>query len=71
MPSAELQESVNDSNQGRLITLENVQIQGYAQASSSGSFEFNALREDGSSTLIRIDGRTGISYSEFTALYPE
>ncbi|MBA9083666.1 DNA/RNA endonuclease YhcR with UshA esterase domain [Fontibacillus solani] len=71
LPVAELQEIVNDTNQGRLITLQNVQIQGYAQASPAGSFEFNALREDGSSIRIRIDGRTGINYAEFSALYPE
>ncbi|MNZ81942.1 hypothetical protein D3C78_1006270 [compost metagenome] len=71
LPVAELQETVNDSNQGRVITLQNVQIQGYAQASPAGSFEFNALREDGSTNRIRIDGRTGISYAEFSALYPE
>ncbi|MNZ43124.1 Endonuclease YhcR precursor [compost metagenome] len=71
LPMAELQEAVNDNNQGRLITLQNVQIQGYAQASPAGSFEFNALREDGSSTRIRIDGRTGVSYAEFSSLYPE
>ncbi|MNZ46886.1 Endonuclease YhcR precursor [compost metagenome] len=71
VPVAEVQESVNDNNQGRIITLQNVEIQGYAQASPAGSFEFNALREDGSSTRIRIDGRTGITYADFTSLYPE
>lgn len=70
IPVPQVQDTVNDSNQGQLITLTNVEIQDVVTAAPAGSFEFGALSEDGQSVRVRFDGRTGVSVDEFNTLFP-
>lgn len=65
VPDPIVQTQLSESNQGRLVTLENVTISNYITATPAGSFEFDA-----SGTHVRIDGRTGISMAAFQAQYP-
>ncbi|MFD0051321.1 OmpL47-type beta-barrel domain-containing protein [Actinomycetes bacterium NPDC127524] len=65
-----VQDAVNDENQGQLITLENLKIVKYDPANGSGTFQFTAASPEGKETIVRIDGRTGISYDRLTQLYP-
>lgn len=65
VPDPIVQTALSESNQGRLVTLENVTISNYITATPAGSFEFDA-----SGTHIRIDARTGISSADFQAQYP-
>lgn len=71
IPAPLIQDSVNDSNQGQLITLKNVTVSDVVQASPGGSFEFSAVSADGTSTRIRMDGRTGVDFGQFTATFPD
>nr|WP_261306515.1 DUF6359 domain-containing protein [Paenibacillus andongensis] len=70
LPGAIVQPAINDDNQGRLVKLENVTIQSYKTASPAGSFEFDVVNGSGS-THVRADVRTGISFTEFKAKFPE
>lgn len=70
LPNPIVQSGVDETNQGRMITLENVAIRNLVSASPAGSFEFDAVKTDGSSVKVRIDGRTGISQSAFSEAYP-
>ncbi|MBW4840474.1 MAG: hypothetical protein KZY74_13855, partial [Paenibacillaceae bacterium] len=70
LPQPLVQEAVTEANQGQFITLTNVEVQDVVAATPTGSFEFNVVREDGSSTRVRFDGRTGVTMDAFTALYP-
>ncbi|SFC30665.1 hypothetical protein SAMN05443252_102657 [Bacillus sp. OV322] len=65
-----VQDAVNNENQGQLITLENLKIVKYDPANGSGTFQFTAASPEGKETIVRIDGRTGISYDRLTQLYP-
>jgi DNA/RNA endonuclease YhcR with UshA esterase domain len=59
--------TVNDTNQGQLIQLQDVTIHNIVSASPAGSFEFDAV--SGSvSTHVRVDARTGLSLSDFSYL---
>ncbi|MEK5389414.1 endonuclease [Margalitia sp. FSL K6-0131] len=57
---------LNDDNQGKLVKLENVQIQNLT--SLKGAFEFDAVK-DGKITRVRVDERTGLTYGQFTSQY--
>lgn len=70
LPEAIIQPSLNDTNQGRLVTLQNVTIKNYITASPTGSFEFDAV-SSASTTHVRVDGRTSINFNEFKAKFPE
>ncbi|MGG6309535.1 DUF6359 domain-containing protein [Paenibacillus macerans] len=70
IPQPQVQDAVTDGNQGQFITLTGVEVRDLVAATPAGSFEFNAVREDGSSTRIRFDGRTGVTMAAFAALYP-
>lgn len=70
LPAPLVQSMLSEANQGQVVKLNNVAIQGYKTAAPAGSFEFNAVSESGSA-YIRVDGRTGISFSEFQTLFPE
>lgn len=66
IPAPIVQTELNESNQGRLVTLQNVKISNYITATPAGSFEFDA-----GGTHVRVDVRTGISMAAFQAQYPE
>ncbi|WP_379970961.1 OmpL47-type beta-barrel domain-containing protein [Ectobacillus sp. sgz5001026] len=70
LPQPEVQAAINNENQGRLIKIENVVIHNIVSASPSGSFEFDAVGQNGT-IHVRVDGRTGISQSAFQQQYPE
>ncbi|WP_042201534.1 chitinase N-terminal domain-containing protein [Paenibacillus camerounensis] len=57
--------AVNDSNQGQLVKLSNVEVTNIISAAPSGSFEFDAVAGEGTSNHIRVDVRTGITQDSF------
>lgn len=58
-------QTVTADNQGQLLELKDVTIQNIVSATPAGSFEFDAVAADGTSTHIRVDTRTGVSQSSF------
>ena len=64
LPEAVPVERIDDSNQGRLVELRQVEIQNIVAASPSGSFEFDAVSGT-VSNHVRVDVRTGLGLSEF------
>ncbi|WML50737.1 hypothetical protein RCG23_03320 [Neobacillus sp. PS3-34] len=70
IPDAAVQTSVNESNQGTLITLENVRMKNVPPAGTTGTFEFDAVNENGT-TRVRVDSRTGISFDEWSKSFAE
>lgn len=70
LPQPIKQEAITDGNQGQFITLTDVAVQDVVAASPAGSFEFNAVKSDGSATRVRFDGRTGVDMAAFNALFP-
>nr|WP_157060084.1 chitinase N-terminal domain-containing protein [Saccharibacillus kuerlensis] len=65
LPQPAAADTVTDANQGQLIQLKNVTVSNIVSASPAGSFEFDAVSESGQKTLIRVDGRTGLTQSDF------
>lgn len=65
-PEARTITAVGEENQGEWVRLEDGIISNIEQAGSS--FEFT-LEHDNTETLIRVDGRTGYTLSEFEAAY--
>ncbi|MEK3978686.1 endonuclease [Psychrobacillus sp. FSL K6-2836] len=61
---------VNDDTQGELVALENIEITDLSQK-DYGTFEFQALAENGEKVLVRHDNRTGVDYSEFIKYFNE
>ncbi|WP_051348383.1 OmpL47-type beta-barrel domain-containing protein [Peribacillus kribbensis] len=70
IPPPLVQSSVNEENQGTLIKLENVQIKNLSEAGTAGTFEFDAVNEQGT-TRVRVDSRTGISFAEWSKTFQE
>ncbi|RLQ91100.1 endonuclease [Falsibacillus albus] len=68
LPSAKTVPAIDDSNQGQYVKLENVQISDLPE-SAGGTFQFNVVSDDGSSTLVRVDSRTGVSLDELLQSY--
>ncbi|MCJ8014029.1 DUF6359 domain-containing protein [Paenibacillus sp. KQZ6P-2] len=67
-PVAIVQDSVNDSNQGQLISLKNVTVRNYATV--TGSLEFDLV--NGSTTNhVRVDSRTGVNADILKQSFPE
>ncbi|WP_186438251.1 DUF6359 domain-containing protein [Cohnella terricola] len=66
IPAPIVQTELNDSNQGRLVTMKNAEIRNYVTATPTGSFEFDA-----GATHVRIDARTGISMADFQSKFLE
>ncbi len=58
---------IDDSIQGKLITLENVKIKDLASSGTYGTFEFKAADAENNELLIRHDNRTGYQFSQFEA----
>lgn len=65
VPAPALVTTINDANQGQLVQLKNVTVQSITSATPAGSFEFDAVAEDGTSTHVRVDTRTGVSETSF------
>nr|WP_260866382.1 DUF5689 domain-containing protein [Paenibacillus xylanexedens] len=65
VPAPALVTMINDANQGQLVQLKNVTVQNIISATPAGSFEFDAVAEDGTSTHVRVDTRTGVSETSF------
>lgn len=57
--------TVTDNNQGQLIQLKDVTVENMVSATPAGSFEFDAVAADGTSTHVRVDTRTGVTESSF------
>ena len=57
--------TVTDNNQGQLIQLKDVTVENIVSATPVGSFEFDAVAADGTSTHVRVDTRTGVTESNF------
>ncbi|WP_458460298.1 DUF5689 domain-containing protein [Paenibacillus sp.] len=57
--------AINDANQGQLVQLKDVTIENIISATPVGSFEFDAVATDGTSTHIRVDTRTGVTDTSF------
>ncbi|WP_419892569.1 DUF5689 domain-containing protein [Paenibacillus xylanexedens] len=57
--------AITDANQGQLVQLKNVKIENIISATPVGSFEFDAVAADGTSTHIRVDTRTGVTETSF------
>src|SRR5699024_6668788 len=70
LPEAETTETVDESNQGQLLKLENVEIQNIGDPDSYGTFEFDAVAGD-TTTLVRVDNRSGFDYNVFVEKYAE
>lgn len=66
VPGAQTVTTVGEENQGERVKLQNGTISNIEQAGNS--FEFT-LEHDNTETLIRVDGRTGYSYSDFNEAY--
>ncbi|ARU59917.1 hypothetical protein CBW65_01730 [Tumebacillus avium] len=65
LPAAKVVDAVDATNQGQRVTLENVKISNLHGVTPAGSFEFNATSDKGT-TLVRVDGRTGLTLDKFT-----
>lgn len=65
LPSPALVTEVNSSNQGQLLQLMDVTITNIISATPAGSFEFDAVSDNGTTNHIRVDGRTGLTQSSF------
>jgi DNA/RNA endonuclease YhcR with UshA esterase domain len=63
VPKANTVTEISQDNQGQLVRLEKMTIANLM--SLSNAFEFDAVR-DGKSTHVRVDGRTGLSYDQFS-----
>src|SRR5699024_5824507 len=68
LPSPVEIETVDDSNQGQLLTLSNVKVQNIGEPNSYGTFEFDAVNGD-RITRIRVDDRSVFAYEDFMEKY--
>lgn len=57
--------AVNAANQGQLLNLNDLKVSNIISAAPTGSFEFDAIADDGTSNHIRVDARTGITKDSF------
>lgn len=70
MPEPEEVNVVDDSNQGQLLTLKNVEVQNIDEPDSYGTFEFDAVNGE-ETTRVRVDNRSSFDYDAFTEQYGE
>jgi DNA/RNA endonuclease YhcR with UshA esterase domain len=70
LPEAKTVQTVNDSNQGQLLKLENVEVQNIGEPDQYGTFEFDAVHGD-TKTRVRVDNRSGFDYDAFNEKYKE
>jgi DNA/RNA endonuclease YhcR with UshA esterase domain len=66
LPASKIVTELNESNQGQLVTFENVTIQNIKQVGKA--FEFDIVKGD-KATRVRVDERTGMLYSAFSTSY--
>lgn len=65
LPSPIPATEANSSNQGQLLQLKDVTLTNIISATPAGSFEFDAVSDNGTITHVRVDGRTGLTQSSF------
>ncbi|MCQ4085342.1 chitinase N-terminal domain-containing protein [Saccharibacillus sp. JS10] len=65
LPSPIVSDTVTNDNQGQLIQLKNVTVSNVVAATPVGTFEFDATSQNGVTTHIRVDGRTGLTQDRF------
>ncbi|WEG11864.1 DUF6359 domain-containing protein [Pullulanibacillus sp. KACC 23026] len=70
IPSPTVVKTVNDDNQGQLLKVQGVTVKNIGTPDSYGTFEFDAVNGD-TTTRVRVDSRSGINYTDFTAKYKE
>ncbi|SFS75010.1 hypothetical protein SAMN05444972_1074 [Marininema halotolerans] len=68
LPEPKVVQAITEGNQGQLVRLEGVTVQGIEKKGSS--FEFNAVAGE-NTTRVRVDGRTGYTVDDFSKDYPE
>ncbi|QAY68598.1 endonuclease [Paenibacillus protaetiae] len=56
---------VSSGNQGQLLQIQDVTITNIITATPAGSFEFDGVSADGTSTHVRVDGRIGVTLDSF------
>ncbi|MFC0215219.1 DUF5689 domain-containing protein, partial [Paenibacillus chartarius] len=71
LPVPQTVTGVDSYNQGQLISLDQVKVNTIVDASPSGSFEFDAIAPDNTTTHVRVDARTGLSRDVFLQNYSE
>nr|WP_227874410.1 endonuclease [Tumebacillus algifaecis] len=64
IPAAKVVNAVDATNQGQRVTLEQVRIENLHEVITGGTFEFNVVGANGT-TLVRVDGRSGITLGNF------
>jgi DNA/RNA endonuclease YhcR with UshA esterase domain len=62
-----IQTTLNDSNQGTLVTFKDVTVQNYATVTNSLEFD---LVKDGVTSRVRVDSRTNINADSFKQSFP-
>nr|WP_237167730.1 chitinase N-terminal domain-containing protein [Paenibacillus yonginensis] len=65
LPQPVVATAVTDAIQGQLVELDGVTVTNIISATPAGSFEFDAVAADGTSSHIRVDTRTGITQDNF------
>ncbi|WP_082786713.1 endonuclease [Sporosarcina psychrophila] len=72
IPEAQVVEpsGVNEDTQGELVTINNVTITDLT-VDNYGTFEFQAIAENGEKVLVRHDNRTGVVYADFIKVFKE
>lgn len=72
IPEAQVVEpsGVNEDTQGELVTINNVTITDLT-VDNYGTFEFQAIAENGGKVLVRHDNRTGVVYADFIKVFKE
>ncbi|WP_138494823.1 chitinase N-terminal domain-containing protein [Paenibacillus pinistramenti] len=65
LPQPAAAAAVTDANQGQLVELDGVAVTNIISATPSGSFEFDAVAADGTSSHVRVDARTGLTQDSF------
>ncbi|GGE44942.1 hypothetical protein GCM10011391_24730 [Pullulanibacillus camelliae] len=68
VPKPQVVSEVSDSNQGELVTLEDIKVKNISDPDSYGTFKFDAVNGK-HTTRVRIDSRSGLDYTDFTKKY--
>ncbi|WP_284645774.1 S-layer homology domain-containing protein [Paenibacillus silviterrae] len=69
IPVPETVTSLHAYNQGQLVSLDQVVIQNFSDAAPAGSFEFDAVAADSTTSRVRVDARTGLTKDIFLQSY--
>jgi DNA/RNA endonuclease YhcR with UshA esterase domain len=70
LPAPKVVTTVDDTNQGEVLKIQNVTIENIGSPDKYGTFEFDAVNGD-STTRVRVDNRTGVKYSDWVSNHPE